>query len=66
MDEVEVWRAAGALMKQFGRSASSIAEEHAGILLERGEDSRSFDWLRIFRAVEDLSREKRRPDERLN
>jgi hypothetical protein len=66
MDEPEIWRLAGALMRQFGREAPLIAEQRADLLLEKGDNGASLDWIRIFRAVEDLSRHRRRPGERLN
>ncbi|HEX3945654.1 MAG TPA: hypothetical protein VHW69_16365 [Rhizomicrobium sp.] len=54
------------MIEMFGEDAARKAAMRADALLEQGDTEGFFSWKRITRAIDDLSRETRGPDERVN
>jgi hypothetical protein len=56
MNELDIWRAANILVKQYGAGAVFIAAKRADALLEQGDAEGCVVWVRIARAITDLER----------
>jgi hypothetical protein len=54
------------MIEMFAGEAALKAAMRADTLLEQGDTEAFFAWKRIRRAIDDLSREKREPDECLH
>jgi hypothetical protein len=63
---IDIWRAAHLMIEMFGEGAALKAAMRADALLEQGDTEGFFAWNRITRAIHDLAREKREPDECLH
>lgn len=63
---IDIWRAANLMIEMLGEDAARKAAMRADALLEQGDTEGFFSWKRITRAIDDLSRETRGPDERVN
>jgi hypothetical protein len=65
--ELDIYRAATILVKEYGAlQAPLMAAKRAHALLERGDVDGQRMWKAILRAVEELIRTARNPDEQLN
>jgi hypothetical protein len=62
-DDPDVWHAASVLIHQYRNDASSRAAQRADELLARGDADGHSIWLRILKAVEELTRTVRKDDE---
>jgi hypothetical protein len=51
------------MIEMFGEYAALKAAMRAGALLEQADTEGFFAWNRITRTIDDLAREKRKPDE---
>jgi hypothetical protein len=66
VDELDIWRTAHLLMKQHGEDAGFVAAQRADALLGAGDQLGSSVFVRIGRAIEDLSRGKPHDGEAMN
>ena len=66
IDDRDIWRAAGLLLKQYGIDALDHAAQRADELFTRDDADSYGIWLRIFSAVAKLARTKPEEDERVN
>ena len=64
LSELDIWRAAAAMVKHFGDGAALEAAQRADRLLDEGDTVGLAVWLRIARAIEELQRDK--PDGQLH
>ena len=64
--EIDVWRTAHVLMKEYGEEATLIAARRSDALLEQGDTLGCSVWLKIIKAIEDLKREQPREGEAVN
>jgi hypothetical protein len=51
ISDLDVWRAANLLIKQYGDDAEIEAARKADLMLDRGDRDGQLVWLRIKRAV---------------
>lgn len=63
--EVDVWRAAAAMVKRFGADAAVQAALRADELLEAGDAEGASTWRAIVRAIGELQRHRPRDGERM-
>ena len=56
MDEIEIRQAAILLWQQHGEEAALIAARRADALLATGSRDGYLAWIKIFQAIDDLSR----------
>jgi hypothetical protein len=64
---VDIYRAANILVKEYGAvQAPLMAARRADTMLELGDVNGLVTWKAILRAVRELLRTRRRPDERVN
>ena len=56
MEEIDVWRSAQQLMKQYGADAAIIAAMRADALLEGGDTEGFRTWQRIAAAINELEK----------
>lgn len=61
--DLDIWRAAGLLIKRHGQDAALVAAQRADELLARGDTEGQTVWKRIARACEELRRGEPREDE---
>lgn len=61
--DLDIWRAAHALLRQHGDDAGTIAAQRADKMLADGDLDGLAVWRRIVRAVEELTRERRKGDQ---
>ena len=66
MTQLDIWRSADALMKQYGTGAVFIAALRADEFLARGDRESCSVWARITLAIDVLLREKPREGEAVN
>ncbi len=59
IDDVDVFRAANMLIKQYGDDAPIRAAQRADEMLEQGDIDGQVVWKRILAAVEELSAKER-------
>jgi hypothetical protein len=65
--DLDVYRAANILVKEYGaEQAPLLAARRADVLLERGDVDGQRVWKAVLRAVEELIRTARKPNEQLN
>lgn len=64
VSDLDVYRAANALIKELGNDASFEAAMKADKLLEAGDLEGKAVWLRILAAVDEILRTRPRPGER--
>jgi hypothetical protein len=58
MEEVDIWRSAEVLRKQFGEDAAIMAAMRADKLLEEGDDEGFAVMKRVVAAINELDRTK--------
>jgi hypothetical protein len=66
IDDPDVWRAASVLIHRYGDDASSCAAQRADELLAHGDADGHSIWLRILKAIAELTRIERKDDEAVN
>ena len=66
IDERDIWRAAGLLLKHYGIDVLDQAAQRVDALFTRDDADRYRIWLRIFAAVAELARTKPAEGERVN
>ena len=66
MTEIEIWRSANILLKQFGGEAVFIATNRADALLDQGDMQGCSVWMRIAKAITDLERNTAGPSDRFH
>jgi hypothetical protein len=66
MDDIETWRMADLLVKEFGDEAVFIASRRADAMLEQGDPGGFTEWLRVARAIETLTNKGRGEGEAVN
>jgi hypothetical protein len=64
--DLDIWRAADLLMKQYGDDAQSAAALLANARRTKGDSTGERVWLRVLMAVRELKRSARQPAELLN
>ncbi|MBI4968219.1 MAG: hypothetical protein HZC25_08895 [Rhodospirillales bacterium] len=64
--DIDVLRAASLLINRHGENASLQAAMRHDELLANGDVEGAIVWKRILRAIDEIGRKKRRPDEELN
>lgn len=62
----DIWRAANLVLKHHGDDAPKVAAQRAEALRDQGDTDGQQVWTQILRAVEELARLARKPDEGLN
>jgi hypothetical protein len=63
---LDIWRAANILVKEYGDEAPLLAARRCDALLASGDVDGQRVWKGILRAVEQLRRTERKDDERVN
>ena len=58
MNELDIWRCAKFLFKEYGAESVLVASTQADSLLEQGDVERGKIWLRIARATAQLERKQ--------
>ena len=66
MDEIDIWRSAEVLRKQFGDDAAIMAAMRADQLQDEGDIKGSAVMRRVVSAINELDRAKPSDSERLN
>ncbi len=66
IDDPDVWRAAGLLIKRHGDDASVVAAQRVDDLLAASDFEGSAIWKRVLEAVAELTRTKPAEGERVN
>lgn len=56
ISELEIWRAATAMVKRYGDTAGSEAAQRADELLAEGDVAGRIFWFRVGRAIKELQR----------
>lgn len=64
--DLDIWRAADLLIKQYGDDAQSAAALLANARRTKGDETGERVWLRVLMAVRELKRAIRQPAEMLN
>jgi hypothetical protein len=54
MDEIDIWRVADLLMKEYGEEASYLASKRADAMLEQRDPEGYTAWLKVVKAIETL------------
>ena len=66
MHEIDVWRTAYLLMREYALEAALIASTRADALLAQGDLKGFAVWKRVVAAIADLERDKPRNGEAIN
>ena len=61
--DLDIFRSAAVLIREHGAGAALEAAQHADAMLERGHMDGCAVWKRVLRAVEELQRMEREPEE---
>ena len=56
ISDLDIYRAAGVVMKQYGKDAQIHSTKRASAMLDKGDLDAYATWKRILRAVEELQR----------
>ena len=64
--DLEIWRAANVLVKEYGGEAPLMAARRCDALLAHGDVDGQRVWMSILRAVEELWRTERKDGERID
>jgi hypothetical protein len=56
MEEIDIWRAAAEMIRQFGEDAAVTAGMRADALLEQGDGAGFRVWVRVVTAINELER----------
>jgi hypothetical protein len=54
ISELDIWRAANLLIRQYGANAEIEAARRADLMLDRGDRDGQLVWMRIRRAIAGL------------
>jgi len=66
MDEIDIWRVADLLMKEYGDDAVSLASKRADSMLAQGDTEGFTVWLKVVKTIETLQRKGPGEDEAVN
>jgi hypothetical protein len=66
IDDLDVWRAAGLMVKRHKADASVMAAQRADELFNEGDYEGAAVWRRILSAIEELARTRPAEGERVN
>jgi hypothetical protein len=66
MDEIDIWRIAVEMRRQFGVDAAVIAATRADALLEQGDIDGFNAWKNIVLRINELERQRPKSGETLN
>lgn len=66
MDDIDIWRSAHLLVKQYPEDAGLVAARRADALLDQGDVDGFHVWKRIVDAIAELLRTKPTQGESLN
>ena len=66
MTELDIWRSANILLKQYAAEAVFIATKRADALLDQGDVQGCSAWVRIAKAITELERKRPAPSERVH
>jgi hypothetical protein len=66
MDEIDIWRMADLLVKDYGDEAVFLASRRADALLDQGDTDGFTAWLKVVKAIETLQRKGPPDGEALN
>lgn len=58
--EIDIWRCAQLMVRQYGQNTGNQADERAGELIEKGDPAGGAVWQHIRQAIEQL--QNRTPD----
>ena len=58
MDNIDLWRAARSLIREYGGNAAFHAAQRFEVLREEGDTASALAWLRITRIIYQLKVEK--------
>jgi hypothetical protein len=64
--DLDIWRAANVLVKEYGDEAPLLAARRCDALLANGDADGERVWKSILRAVEELRRTERKDGEQVN
>jgi hypothetical protein len=64
--DLDIWRAANVLVKEYGDDAPLLAARRCDALLANGDVDGERVWKSILRAVEELQRTERKDGEPIN
>jgi hypothetical protein len=56
MDEIDIWRMADLLIKEYGGEAVSLANKRADAMLMEADPDGFTTWLKVVKAIETLQR----------
>jgi hypothetical protein len=56
MDEIDIWRVADLLVKEYGNEAVLLASKRADAMLAQGDTDGFTAWLKVVKAIETLQR----------
>ena len=62
VEELDIWHAAAALLRKYGADARIYAGQRAIELFGRGDEAGAEGWRRILKALDELTRTKRKDD----
>ncbi len=65
ISELDIFRSADILVKRYGEGAAIEAAMRADAMLNKGDLDGCAVWKRIARAVEEVQRAERRPEEKI-
>ncbi len=63
VSDLDIYRSASVLMKQYGDRAALVAAGHAKQLDFKGDKDGAATWLRIAKATREIQRTERKPGE---
>lgn len=66
MEEIDIWRVADLLVKEYGDEAVFLASQRADAMLDQGDTDGFTAWLKIVKAIETLQRKRPPEGEVLN
>ena len=66
MDDIDIWRAAHAMMRRYGETAWLESTQRADQALAAGDVEGARTWNRVAKAVTDLDRQKPGDGEAVN
>jgi hypothetical protein len=56
MDEIDIWRTAAEMIRQFGAVAEVTAAKRSGAFADHGDIEGAAVWVRVTRAIAELQR----------
>ncbi len=64
--DLDIYRSANVLIREYGEDAALDATTRAIAMLDKGDLDRYAVWKRILRAVEEIQRKERDPNESMH